>query len=213
MAEIRTLKVDGFYEAILGMRNPFKNRLRSDSGEDYIGDDDMRLMKTLLSSKFECDAKFMRMIVVWADWDMPRYAWSEIDTYHWNSKNSESTMHTLMNRDGEFTLENFQQTDDPDTIEALTDICEKLNKFRARYQAAKAIKDSAEMRKVKRCAKMILPESFIQRRTVCTNYAELRHMYAQRHNHELPEWNTLFVNWVKTLPYSELITEDFNATH
>lgn len=213
MAEIKTLKVAGFYEAILGMRNPFKNRLSSDSGEDCIGDDDMRLMKALLASRFECDAKFMRMIVVWADFNMPRYAWSEIDTYHWNSKNSESTMHTLMNKDGEFTLDNFQSTDDPDTIEILTDVCEKLNKFRERYQVAKAIKDSAEMRRIKRCAKMILPESFLQKRTICTNYAELRHMYAQRCNHELPEWNNIFVNWVKTLPYSELITEGFNATH
>ena len=110
-------------------------------------------------------------------------------------------------------LDMFEPTDDPDTIEALTDICERLNDFRARYQAAKAIKDTAEMRRVKRCAKMILPESFLQKRTICTNYAELRHMYAQRHNHELPEWNTVFVNWIKSLPYSELITEDFNASH
>lgn len=213
MADIKTLKVDGFYEAILGMRNPFKNRIKSDSGEDYIGDDDMRLMKTLLSSKFECDAKFMRMITVWADWTMPRYVWSEIDTYHWNSKNSESTMHTLMNKDGEFTLDMFEPFETAEGREVLQSACDVLNRFRAEYQAAKAIKDTDKMRQMLREAKKLLPESYIQRRTVCTNYAELRHMYAQRHNHRLPEWNTVFVNWVKSLPYSELITEDFNASH
>lgn len=213
MSKITTLKVDGFYEAALGMRNAFKSRDKCDSTPDKIGADDRRLMDTLLSSKFPCDAKFMRMIIVWADWNMPRFTWGEIDTYHWNSKNSESTMHTLMNKDGEFTLKMFESTNDPDTIEFLTDACEKLNKFRARYQAAKAIKDSAEMRRVKREAKMCLPESFLQKRTVCTNYAELRNMYAQRHNHELPEWNTVFVNWIKTLPYSQLITEGIDATN
>lgn len=213
MAEITTLKVDGFYEAILGMRNPFKNRDRSDSGVDYIGDDDMRLMKTLLSSKFECDAKFMRMIAVWADWNMPRYVWSEIDTYHWNSKNSESTMHTLMTKDGDFTLDMFEVPEDEQTANSLKSSCVVLNKYRARYQEAKKNNDSAEMRNIKRYAKMCLPEAFLQKRTVCTNYAELRHMYAQRKNHQLPEWNTVFANWVKTLPYSKLITEDYRATN
>lgn len=213
MAEITTLKVDGFYEAILGMRNPFKTRDKCDSGADYIGDDDMRLMKQLLSSKFECDAKFMRMITVWADFNMPRYYFSEFDTYHWNSKNSESTMHTLMTKDGEFTPDMFEPCETNIGREVIESACESLNKLRDAYQAAKAIKDSDAMRLVVREAKKILPESFLQKRTVCTNYAELRHMYAQRHNHRLPEWNTVFVNWVKSLPYSELITEDFNATH
>lgn len=213
LAKITTLKVDGFYEAILGMRNPFKTRLSSDSGEDYIGDDDMRLMKTLLSSKFECDAKFMRMITVWADFKMPRYYFSEFDTYHWNSKNSESTMHTLMSKDGEFTLDMFEDCDSDFVKYSLLKTCEDLNLLRKIYQDAKEKRDSKTMAETIRDAKMILPESFLQMRTVCTNYAELRHMYAQRHNHRLPEWNTVFVEWVKTLPYSELITEDYRATH
>lgn len=213
MAEIRTLKVDGFQEAILGMRNPFKTRSSSDSGEDYIGDDDMRLMKTLLSSRFECDAKFMRMVTVWADWVMPRYVWSEIDTYHWNSKNSESTMHTLMSKDGEFEPHMFESCDSEIARRHIVMTCNDLNDFRSMYQDAKAHRDSEMMQFALREAKKILPESFLQMRTVCTNYAELRHMYAQRHNHRLSEWNTVFVNWVKSLPYSELITEDYRATH
>lgn len=144
---------------------------------------------------------------------MPRYYFSELDTYHWNSKNSESTMHTLMTKDGEFTLDMFEPCETNIGREAIESVCELLNELRAAYQAAKAIKDADAMRLVVREAKKILPESFLQKRTVCTNYAELRHMYAQRHNHRLPEWNTVFVNWVKSLPYSELITEDFNATH
>ena len=58
--------------------------------------------------------------------------------------------------------------------------------------------------------KAMLPESFIQKRTVCLNYETLATMYKQRKNHRLPQWNTDFVSWVKALPYSEFITGEFN---
>ena len=35
-------------------------------------------------------------------------------------------------------------------------------------------------------------------------------MYEERKDHRLPEWNKVFVDWVKTLPYSEFITNDFD---
>lgn len=211
MAEIRTLKVDGFYEAILGMRNAFKTRDKIDSEPDHIGEADEILMNKLLTSKFECDAKFMRMIIVWSDWYMSRMVWPEIDTYHFNSKNSESTMHTLLSKDGEFKPFMFEQHGaDGFTLESIKRSCDDLNYLRSKYQAAKAIHDSQVMNETLRQAKLILPESFIQMRTVCTNYAELRHMYMQRKNHRLWEWNTIFVDWIKTLPYSELITGESN---
>ena len=37
--------------------------------------------------------------------------------------------------------------------------------------------------------KQLLPESFLQRRIVSTNYKVLRNVYAQRKNHRLPEWH------------------------
>lgn len=212
MAEIRTLKVAGFYEAALGTRNAFKTRDRMDSKPGVIGENDMILMKKLLSSKFECDAKFMRMIIVWADWYMPRMFWPEMDTYHFNSKNSESTMHTLMSKDGEFTPNMFEQHGASNlTRKSIDRTCEELNWLRSQYQLSKEYKDSRGMALILRQAKMILPESFLQMRTVCTNYSELKHMYEQRKNHKLYEWNTVFVDWVKTLPYSELITGDKNS--
>jgi hypothetical protein len=43
----------------------------------------------------------------------------------------------------------------------------------------------------------------MQKRTVITNYAELRNIYFQRRNHKLDEWKD-FCNWIKnTLPYAE----------
>ena len=54
----------------------------------------------------------------------------------------------------------------------------------------------------------MLPEGFLQKRTIATNYEVLRNIYYQRvyHPHRLPEWK-VFGNVVEQLPYSdELIT-------
>lgn len=52
----------------------------------------------------------------------------------------------------------------------------------------------------------VLPESWLQTRTVTLNYANLRNMYFQRKNHKLTEWHT-FCNWIEKLPYAtDLIT-------
>ena len=52
----------------------------------------------------------------------------------------------------------------------------------------------------------LLPESWLQTRTVTLNYEILRNIYSQRKNHRLTEWHQ-FCDWIKTLPYGqELIT-------
>lgn len=54
----------------------------------------------------------------------------------------------------------------------------------------------------------ILPESWLQTRTVTMNYENLYSIVRQRSGHKLTEWKT-FINWVKTLPYAnELIFLD-----
>lgn len=206
MAKITTLDVQGFDAALHGMRLPYKSLARADTVDGEIGENDTKLSKSLLASKHDCDAKFMRMIYVWADFQMPRYWHSENDTYKFVDKNSESTMHTLMTKDGEFTLDMFEHDDSPFEINAITNACISLNELRVLYQDAKNNGDSDMMRQCLKSAKRILPESFLQTRTICTNYQELRNMYRQRKNHRLPEWNTVFVNWVYTLPYSWMIT-------
>lgn len=51
----------------------------------------------------------------------------------------------------------------------------------------------------------LLPSSYNQKRTVMLNYEVLANMYKSRKNHKLDEWHT-FCDWIKTLPYSKLIT-------
>ena len=71
------------------------------------------------------------------------------------------------------------------------------------------IESPASFRAVVLCIKSLLPEGYIQTRLVTLSYATLKNMYNQRKNHRLPQWNTDFVSWVHTLPYSEFITDEW----
>ena len=51
----------------------------------------------------------------------------------------------------------------------------------------------------------LLPSSYNQKRTVMLNYEVLSNIYKSRKGHRLDEWKTM-LDWIETLPYSELIT-------
>jgi hypothetical protein len=49
----------------------------------------------------------------------------------------------------------------------------------------------------------LLPESWLQTRTVTMNYENVRNMVQQRRNQKLTEWSESFIGWAKTLPYAQ----------
>jgi len=51
-----------------------------------------------------------------------------------------------------------------------------------------------------------LPQSYLQKRTVCMSYAALRNIVRQREGHKLVEWE-IFINWARSLPESWMIFE------
>ena len=118
--------------------------------------------------------KFLESLVVWLDIEAPRYWWMEFDTYRvGTTKQSESTMHTILR--SYLGQDNFEDEVYSCTLEALnTDI------------------ESKEFQKVKDN----LPESFLQRRIVCTNYKTLRNIFIQRANHKLELWR-IFIREVR----------------
>lgn len=223
--QIVNTDVWGFEHAIRGMRNPWDSWAKSDSDtckdnlgkcEKYticdaigifcIGDNDLALMKKLIEAGVE-HSKFMRMIHVSADFIMPRYWWSEADTYHFNTKNSTSTMHKLLNNPNPITKDLFLACEEDDDVS--TFIIERLESLRQSYRVSN---DYDEQTRLLVRAKRLLPEGFLQLRTLDTNYAELRNMYHQRKNHRLKEeWVDIFCKWIESLPYSELITTDFKS--
>lgn len=209
-------EVWGFEHAIRGMRNPknswnrmdstWQSRSGTDEMDFVIGENDMKLAQNLIKGGTE-HAKFLRMIHVAVDVDMPRYWWSEMDTYHFNTKNSCSTMHKLLNNDNPITKDLFVICEeDKEWWESTVN---KLEELRQEYKAIQSTsKDTRAMNRLLVRAKRMLPEGFLQLRTWDTNYTELRSIYFQRRFHRLKEeWVDTFCKWVESLPYAkELIT-------
>ena len=228
MIKLENTEVMGWEAAIRGMRNPLNSWEKSDSGTKCpyekeaccgecqqnfcIGPNDKDLMKRLRNAGTD-HRKFMRMIIVYVDITAPLYWWKEFDTYKVGTvANSCSTMHKIA--DKEFTLEDFSHehlTALP--LKALINTIDTINNCRNGYLAMKN-KPTKELKKRNEDLKEIwwqmiqlLPSSYNQRRTVMLNYEVLANMYRSRKNHKLDCWHT-FCDWIKLLPYAELIIGD-----
>lgn len=197
-----------------------------------VGQNDLDLMKRLCKAGTD-HRKFMRMLSVIVTITAPLYWWKEFDTYKVGTvANSCSTMHKIHAK--EFTMEDFScehlihaaRIDLGHTIDA-------LNFFRGIYLHGGMVKDEdGNLCGYGKGAKQIwwqmiqlLPSSYNQKRTVMMNYEVLANIYKSRKNHKLDEWAEHkeskenkeltknfasgkfgFCDWIKTLPYSELIT-------
>lgn len=208
-------EVFNFDGALRGMRNPLESWDKSDSfpltydnknanryggqiAGYYIGENDLKLAQKLILAGNE-HAKFMRMIHVCVDINMPRYWWSEADTYGFNTKNSCSTMHKLLNNNNPITEDLFVTCKEDKDISDI--VIKRLEQLRMEY---KTTKDYNIQTRLLVRAKRLLPEGFLQMRTFDTTYAELRNMYFQRRNHRLKEeWIDTFCTWIEKLPYAK----------
>lgn len=212
MKYIENVEVFGWNAALRGMRNPKNSWNKADSilekGEEYIGPNDMRLAQALNSAGPE-HRKFLRMIHVQFDVTLPRYVWSEFDTYHHNVKNSCSTMHKLFVKGQDIKLEDFIEPEEvcqTDVLETYNFVITKLNKFKDEYFNT-PLTEGLKRDRILRAAKQILPEGWLQKRTVDTTYEELKVIYHQRKNHRLPEWRAMLDELMEQLPYAtEFIT-------
>ena len=207
-------EVWGFEHAIRGMRNPLESWKKSDSfiksPHNYyvIGPNDMKLMKTLIKAGPE-HRKFLRQIFISVDITAPLYWWKEFDTYKVGTvADSCSTMHKL--KDTPITVECFEMSgheDIPMVLNAFgeTDdfwywLIEALEYLRQKYLKTKDKKYWYELIRM-------LPESWLQKRTVTMSYENVANMYSQRMNHKLTEWSEDFIQWADNLPYfKELFT-------
>ena len=201
-------EVWGFEHAIRGMRNPFESWCSSNSSyidkrfndQFYIGKNDLSLMQKLIKAGSE-HRKFMRQILVSVDITAPLYWWKEADTYKVGTvSNSCSTMHKLANTPITkecFEMDGFSEIIDNYKIGKLWQtITTYLEQLRQEYNETK---DKRYWKELIR----LLPESWLQKRTITMNYENILNMYRQRKNHKLTEWSKSFCDWVKTLPYAE----------
>ena len=237
--KIENTEVYGFRAALRAMRNPMDSwdksdseyRVYADAGKEkgvvnllpnvcleqpVLGEADLKLACKLIRGGSE-HRKFLRQIIVWVDFTLPRYVWQELDTYKVATvRNSCSTMHKLGHR--ELTHEDFEGG------VVLPETLQQLNLHGRAYREKKTIRyvahDSNEEVAAKgydivRRMKAHLPESFLQKATWTGSYETLLSMFFQREKHRLPQWRfqaepllhegppVSICNWIYSLPFMD----------
>lgn len=196
--EVKVIRVEGLDIACEAVRLSFNSKPNEEyvktSKQIDLWESDVELLKKLIVSG-DSHSKVMRMATVWLDLTMPRYWYSEFDTYRIGcTEMSESSVHKMLSRikNGKLSVEDFYVNN-----EGVTDaVVDAIRNMEDAVRAGMSIEDIKQM----------LPESFLQRRIVCTNYQTLRHIYFDRRNHRLPIWHKFLDELLKQLPFPEFVT-------
>ena len=128
---------------------------------------------------------FLNGIIVQFDLALTVKAWTEAERYHFlDFVSSQSTMHRI----SKFNLdETYNEFVDPRIIEIMK---EKVREYNANPTDTNYLKLLYSN-----------PCGFKLTARMTTNYRQLKTIYAQRHNHRLPEWRR-FCEWIKNaLPF------------
>lgn len=196
----------------------YKSSIESDKCTGHIlGANDHSLMLRLAKAGTE-HRNFMKMMPVYVRITAPLYWWKEFDTKFHLYKvgtvaNSCSTMHKIAEK--EFTLDDFSTEHllgGP--LKNLEYDIGVLNDCRDLYLRWDHLSDNEKLHINPNINDkkdlwwqiiQLLPSSYNRIRNVMLNYEVLANIYRQRKNYKLDEWGEV-CKWIKTLPYSELIT-------
>lgn len=157
--KVKILKEAGYEEALLGLSLSYES-------------EPSHKVALKLAKKGGGHNKFLESIIMWLDVEAPRYWWQQADTYRLSSKQSGSTMHTLMRR--LLSEADFEGEVEPIFLNMLNDWI--------------SVKDFDMV-------KRHLPESFLQRRVWRIDYKSVQNLIQQRYSHKLKEW-ALFIDAV-----------------
>lgn len=192
-----------------------------------VGPNDLELMTRLRNAGSD-RRRFMRMLNVYLDITAPLYWWKgfkayctggEFGDYEPDSIDDRYLKHDVEKDSGPTMNGNYAK------VFALEDFsCEHLisnEPIPTRVYSAKGMMEATvsnlnmflwlylqtEDKKYWWQIVQLLPSSFNQKRTVMLSYETLADMYKSCRSNELDEWH-VFCEWIKSLPYSELITGD-----
>lgn len=145
---------------------------------------------------------FLNGIIVQFDLTLSNKCWVEMQRYHFiDFVSSQSTMHRITSFDLDKSYNEFV---DRRIVNIMT---EKVNRYNELMAEKSLSNDELERKYLE-----ILysnPAGFQLTARMTTNYRQLKTIYLQRKHHRLPEWRE-FCRFVETLPYSELITGEFD---
>jgi len=157
----------------------------------------MKLAQTMIGAGTD-ESKFLRQIFISMDITAPLYWWKEFDTYKVGTvANSCSTMHKLDAYPITREMFSWDNVGDPGvefwtTVDTIITECERLRlKF----------KETGD-KTYWRALVQLLPNSWMQKRTVTLNYQVARAQYFARKNHKLTEWHILCDAYM-ALPYGK----------
>lgn len=174
---IRILKEAGLEEALLGLGLSYG---KTKYVFEVALNEELYALLVKLHDKDGGHNKALESICVWLDITGPRYWWQQMATYRiGTSTQSESTMHTLGTK--ELFQEDFEQPIPKDMLTILNSNYCVLER------------------------KRLIPESFLQRRIICTNYKALRHIINQRKHHKLAEWKQFCEHVLTHAQHKELL--------
>lgn len=176
--KVKIMSEAGFKESLTGVSLSFGRQAETEQDFDALYQTALKLHGSDGGHN-----KFLESIVIWIDMTAPRYWWQQFDTYRVGmTKQSESTMHTIMKRP--LTMSDFQSPIPHKILDLLNYNIQEKN-----FEIVKTI----------------LPESFLQRRIVCTNYKCLRNMILQRCTHKLSEWQYFINTVLNEIQHPELL--------
>jgi len=140
--------------------------------------------------------KFLESIVIWLEVKGPRYFWQEADTYRISTKQSESTMHTLVQELLAVSI------DDAIVVDAY--MAENFEPGSCSIETLKAIQAAAQVKDYV-VIKRLLPEGFLQKRIWCMSYKTLANIIIQRRHHRLGHWQSFITQVLSQVEHSEIL--------
>ena len=187
--KVKILKEDGFDIALFGLGLSYG--ATSDINIEQFLNSELIYSKVKFQLKEVADKlfnkegghnKFLESIQLWVDVIAPLFWWKEADTYRLSTKQSSSTMHTLLKK--EITQDMFEKEINPFHLSLL--------------ESFREIKNFESLNNN-------LPQSFLQRRIWCMNYMCLRNIIQQRKNHKLDEWKLFCKEILEQAEHSEFL--------
>lgn len=131
---------------------------------------------------------YLKGIIVQADVTAPQYWWPQAQRYHWfDIVSSQSKMHKILEMDIEESCCDYTHIDP--VCYARSAVYEHKNH---EYEFEDVLANT--------------PMGLETTARITTNYLCLKNMYAQRKNHRLYMWNTVFRTWVESLEYFKELT-------
>lgn len=231
MIKIENFKEFGFDTAVRGVRLSYKSGDKSDSFTDdfgifHMGEKDHDLILAL-SKKSDSEATPLRQMIISFDVTAPIMWWKQMDRYSvGKTQMSESTMHTLMSypvtvddfaTDGlretitVYAPDNTYQIEYDETINHITDSINFLIKVykELKNNVSSDPRKEEKLKEIERAVELLLPESYLQKRTITMNYTVFRHIYYDRYYkpHKMLEWRQFCEQMLDRLGYIEFIDE------